>query len=776
MSEELEEQQTPTPFVEPSTEISASNTTGVPAPRKRSAEELEDIVEEAAERFRTASDDDRDNIRAQKEDIKFVYQSGAQWSDEVRERWGKDPVLEFPQLKQFVHQVVNDQRQNRPGVRIHPAGAQASNDIAELYQGLVRGIENHSQGEAVYDTGYQFAVVGGRGYWRVLSEYEKPDSFNQVLKLRAINDPSTVRMDLEFQEPDASDCNYYFITERLQRSTFEQRWPDCDAVTWAPDGDAAYWYDGKDIIVIADYYRRVSQKRVLVMLVNGQVGFLDELEAQMGKIPKLAIKVQRETDDYRVEWFKIAGGQQVLAEYTWPGRTIPVICDMGDNIMVDGKRVFQGLVRQARDAQRMYNYEKSLKALLISMYPLAPFVASDEAIEGRETMWDNANKARYSTLIYNAKDENGQPIPRPERMQFGAVPAALSEAMQSDKEDIKAIIGMYQNNLGMNSQEVSGRAILAREKQGNNATFHFADNHSRAIALTGRIIVECAPTFYDTERLVPIIKADDTHEMVTLNQQSVQQDAQGMIQAFKLNDIAQGEYAVTVEAGPSYATQREQTRDYMIQLVQANPAVMQIGGDIIVKSMDFPDADELAERLQLVMPPPIQQHLQSKTQGMKVPPQVAQQMMELQGQLQQMQQGIQQLQQENQQLKAGVTQKIEASKLDADVTLQKAGLDAETELKKATIIAETSKEKALIDAQTKLFIEQMNNEAAATVPVAAPLENSMQPMMALTEQIAEMARVLAMPRRSVLELDANGEVMGAVSMPHDGAPSAGMAP
>jgi DNA-binding ferritin-like protein len=666
---------------------------GTPELRKKGKRrDDEEILKEAKERYEDASDRDRKNIEDAKSDTKFVYIAGEQWDPEVKRRWGDDPVLEFPQLKQFVNQVVNDQRQNRPGIRIHPAGPNSSDKTAEILQGHARNIEYDCNAEAIYDNGFQSAVVGGRGFWRWTSEYENEMTFDQKLKLCPINDASTVRIDLDYQEPDASDMNFIFVEERLTKEQFEKRWPDADAVSWQPNEDNADWYNGKDEIVIADYYRRTCTKRVLVMMSDGNKGWKDQMPKGIMLPPDVTIIAERESDVYAVEWFKIAGGEQILEEYDWPGKTIPVVMCVGDTIIIDGKRVFQGLIRQAKDAQRMYNYEKSMKALHLSLGALAPWIAAEGQIEGYEEIWRSANKTRHSVLPYKQTDYNGQPAPPPQRAQPMPIQSGWAEAAQSDKEDIKSIIGMYQNSLGMHSQEVSGRAILAREKQGDNSTFHFADNMSRAIALTGRIYLEVVGTFYDEERIITTISDDDTRMQVTVNQQHQQYDpVAGMWSAIKGNDLSQGDYAVTVESGPSYATAREQTRDYMMQLVQSDPQILAIGGDIIVKAMDFPDADKLAERMQAMMPPPIQQLLQADKAkmgqgGPPDPAQLMQQVQEMSQQLQQAQQMMQQAQQHMQELESG--QQAKMAQVQSDEKVAVARLQSEEQLAQMRIASE----------------------------------------------------------------------------------------
>jgi hypothetical protein len=627
------------------------------------------ILEEACERYEYIQSADSHNKKASESDFEFTYKNGADWPQDAKERReaAGEPCLSFPMLRQFVNQVANDQRQNRPGVRAHPAGDDTTKDDADLVQGLVRGIEYESSAEAAYDTGFHHAVVGGRGYWRIVSEYERADSFNQVLRIKRIVDPGTVDLDPDFMEPDGSDRNYGFVSEVVPKVDFEARWPKADAVSWTPAENAGKWYtDDRKSVVVADYYRRVCTHDDLWMLTDGSIVFKSDYPAgaqlPMGQdgLP-LSIAQDHEGEDisrptkrYSVEWYKIAGGEQILETYDWPGTIIPVICCMGDEIVLNGKRVYQGLVRPAHDAQRMYNYRRSAEAGRLTLATKAPYLAAWESVEGLEQFWKNANKVSYGFLPYRAFDKEGKPLPSPSRTPPATVETGWAESAQQDKQDMRATMGMYENSLGLHGQETSGRAILAREKQGDNATFHFVDNLSRAIALTGKIIVEVLPYFYDTARSVMHVGLDGARSVKQINQ--ALPAGEMTPDAKPENDIRTGKFAITVEAGPSYATKREESADKLGQLVQAYPPLMQVAGDLVVKAQDMPDSDEIAERLRATLPPQIQQMLQAKEQGQD--PQVQQ----LSQQLQQVQQQAQQALQGMQQQLQGAMQQVEQYK------------------------------------------------------------------------------------------------------------------
>lgn len=727
---------------------------------KAKKEDYKDVLSRARKRFAYVAEYDMDNRKAQREDTEFVYKPNASWSEKTRKarEAAGDPCMSFGQLKQYVNQVVNDQRQNRPGIRIHPASGDASEEVAETLQGLIRGIEYDSRAEAVYDCGYQHSVVGGRGYWRIVSKYESPSSFNQKLVIKRIPDPLAVYLDPDYQEPDGGDRNYGFVVEAIPVDEFEDHYPQAQKVNVeeVPEG----WVED-DHIIVADYYERECVKRKLVALSDGNSFYEDELP----KLPAgVTVVDEREVDTYVVAWYKIAGGDQVLEKHDWPGEIIPIVCTMGDEIILEGTRHFQGLTTHAKGAATLFDFGMTQQAISLSLTPRAPYVAAKAAIAGYEPLWNDANNSNYSVLPFNHLDEQGNPIPVPQRQQPSTPDSGWLNWTQQMSGLIKSTIGMYENSLGQRAGETSGRAILAREKQGDNSTFHFQDNLSRAIALTGRIIVGCIPTFYDTQRIVQIVGTDDTRDTVVINEETI--DPAAPLEAIRRNDVTVGKYAVTVQAGPSYATKRQETAELLMGMVSAYPPLMQVAGDLVIKAQDVPDADVIAERLKLTLPPPILQAIQAKEQeknGQKpVDPAVQAQMMQMQQQMEQMGQEMQMLAQENQQLKTGEQAKIQAAQVDAETKMQTAQMDAEIktqamaadteakltqaqidaqiEMQKAQLQAETALKKAELEAQTKIVIAQMSQPAEGEQE--AP-EADDKPMLAVMQALAESMQNLA---------------------------------
>jgi hypothetical protein len=423
------------------------------------------------------------------------------------------------------------------------------------------------------------------------------------------------------------------------------------------------WWAGDETVTVADYYERHCTKRKLVALSTGMVAWWDEIKPMFNGVMPRDSRT-RDVDIYSVTWVTIAGGEQVLEEHHWPGTMIPIIQCSGDEIFVDGRRIFQGLITQAKSTQQLFNYGMTQQAIHLSLTPRAPYVAAAGQVDNYIDQWKNANSRNWGVLLYDPMTVDGQLVPAPQRTAPSSPDTGWIQWNQQMTGLMKSIIGMYENNLGQRGNEVSGRAIMAREQQGDNATFHYADNFGRAIAHTGRVCLEVIPYFYDAEQIVTIIGEDGKRKPVPINKELPAQvdPVTGAIQAIVQNDIKKGKYSVTIDSGPSYQTKRMEQADTMNQLVKVAPQLMEIGPDLILKVQDVPGIEEFAERARVMLPPPIQQMLAAKDAG-EDPQKAAllQQLQQAQQQLQQFQQGMQDMQHQMQMLQKDKEASIAAS-------------------------------------------------------------------------------------------------------------------
>ena len=588
------------------------------------------IIVRVKKRFNLAAELESEGRIERLDDVKFV-RLGQQWPDSVkrdRERPGQErPMLTINRLFQFRNQIINEIRQNRPGIKVRPVDDDSDIETAEIMQGLIRHIQDASRADIAYDTAAEWQVDTGLGYLRIITEYCDDDSFNQNIIIKRVVDPNKVYFDPESTEPDGSDAKWAFVVEDWSLDEFKMEWPDADTTGWndGVTGDAQGWF-GKDFVRVAEYFEIESKKRTLVQMQDGATGWKDDLPEEFHHL----IASERQSFDKKCMWYKI-GGDKVLDKTELPTSFIPVIPVIGNEVWVEGKRHVHGLTRFAKDPARQYNYMQSANTEVMALAPKVPYIVAEGQIDGYEQDWMNSNRHNIPVLTYNPISFNGTIVGAPQRQQGVTTNPGFESAMQRAVDDMKASMGIFDASLGNREGHQSGKAILSQQNQANVGNFHFSDNLNRSIRQAGRIIVEMIPKIYDTQRVIRILGEDEQPKQITINPDQPQSKTEetneqgGVKSIYNLNV---GKYDVIVDSGPSYATKRQEAAESMMAFVQSDPNILQIAGDLIVRNLDWPGADEIADRMKVMLPPQIQKEISSdETDGQpKVDPQIEQQM------------------------------------------------------------------------------------------------------------------------------------------------------
>lgn len=633
--------------------------------------EKRDLLAEAKEAFAAAHEAETNNRTLAAEDLRFS-RLGEQWPDQIRKQYETDgrPMLTINRLPAFIRQVVNDARQNKPSIKVHPADDKADVATAHIINGLIRNIEYTSNADVAYDTATECAVSMGWGYLKVDLDYAFDDTFDLDLSIERVSDPFSIYGDPTCMDADSANWNSAFETEWLTDEEFEDQYPNEDPSSWSGDNSEHWTGEGK--VLIAKWWRREEVKRKVLLMTDGRVLDKDDAEKVMADdpafgeitkldmlangvdpdtgalIPPVTIKAERETRSHKVTRHVMNGGEIIKTE-KWPGRYIPIIPVYGDEVIDDkGKRHLRSLIRDAKDPQRMFNYWRSKATELVALAPKTPWIGPRGTFKTDARRWATANTENHPYLEFDMVA--GSQGPQRQPLDTGAAAGALQEAMNAS-DDIKATIGIFDAGMGSQGNETSGRAILARQRESDTSTFHFQDNMSRAIRHTGRILIDLIPKVYNSERIIRVMGEDGVPSNVPLMRPVPVQMGQGMPQVMedapngeqmpgagqatpgqakppqiKTFDLSQGKYDLTVTTGPSYTTKREETAVQMTEMMRAFPQIIPIAGDLLVKNLDWQGAEEIAERLKAVLPVPLNGGL---------PPEVQQQMQAMGAQLEQ---------------------------------------------------------------------------------------------------------------------------------------------
>jgi hypothetical protein len=524
------------------------------------------------------------------------------------------PTLTINKLPQHVHQVTNDMRQNRPGAKVIPVDDNADVEVANIFNGMIRHIEYISDADVAYDTACENQVAYGEGYIRILTEYCDSNTFDQDIKIGRIRNSFSVYMDPLIQDPTGADAKWCFITEDVTRAEYERMYPDAAPISTLQslgvgDQSMSNWLN-EDTVRIADYYYVDYTKRTLHLYPGNQTAFAGTPEDKQFKAYFGDPVNKRIVQDTKVKYCKI-NGYEILAENEWAGKWIPIIRIVGNEFEVDGRLYVSGLVRNAKDAQRMYNYWVSQEAEMLALAPKAPFIGYGGQFENYEDKWKTANTNNWPYLEVNpdVTDGQGAVLPLPQRAQPPMASSGLLQAKSGAAEDIKSTTGQYNASLGMGSNERSGKAILARQKEGDVGTYHYGDNLARGVRHIARQLVDLIPKIYDTERIARVIGEDGETKMAKINPEQEMPvkeiiDERGIV-IEKIYNPGVGKYDVVATTGPGYATKRQEALEAMAQLLQGNPQLWQVAGDLFVKNMDWPGAQEMSQRFKKTIDPKI---------------------------------------------------------------------------------------------------------------------------------------------------------------------------
>jgi len=667
-------------------------------------------IADAIKFLQFANEADQMNRSEALEDLKFA--AGDQWPVEIQNSRVLEarPCLTVNKVDAYCRQLANQMRQQRPRIKVHGMNTESDARMAEIIQGICRHVEVQSDADAAYDKAGDFAVRMGWGYWRVTTDYVRDDSFDQEIYIRAIDNPFTVYFDPNSVLPDGSDAETVLITTVISKENFKKMYPNAETqqgFTMRGTGDTNPEWVMKEDIRLAEYFYTERKSIKIHLLSDGSSVKSDELPPQeVLDAAGITIVETRNSFEKKIKWCKLTS-MEVLEEGEWAGKYIPIIPVYGQETVVENKKKKFGIVRMAKDPQRMYNFWQTSLTESVALAPKAKWLLAEGQDEGHENEWAQANIKSMPVLRYKQTDIDGKPAPVPQRLQPEPPPAGIMAAAQSMTTDLMQVVGIF-DPAQLPQGNISGKALQGQQQQVDMTNFHYYDNLTRSIRQCGRVILDLIPKIYDRERVMRIIGDDGKPEILTINQFG--QDEEGITKI--LNDVTVGDYDIVMDTGPGYNSKRQEAVDSMMALFAADPTLIQQAGDLLVRNMDFPGAETIADRLAVNNP------LAKVDDKSKVPPRIQMELQQLSAQNQQLQKAMQDMQvyiQQRQDIE-GVKQDAETKRKLMDVTAKA----HDTELRE-----ETSRRNKDIDNDTKIEIEQLKAQIAL---ILANMSNSQADM------------------------------------------------
>lgn len=573
---------------------------------------MEYNLEDATEEWDACKNFYGDNYDESKKDWQFLHGDG-QWDErdiKARKEQGR-PALTLNQLLPYAQQIVNDIRQARMAVRVTPVDEDADKDTAEVLQGIIRNIENQSDASTAYSTAALNAVGAGIGWLRIRVDYADNTTFDQEIYIERVLDFTSVYIDPSSTALDGHDAEFGFIRMDYRKERFAELYPDAEPISF---DDAT---TQSDYVCVVEYFRKYYKTDTLyqIRLIDGSIQVINGEQKQT--LDDDGTVVYEELDSRKVDipYVKhciLNGEENPISETEFPSDYIPLVPVIGEEVYIDDKREFHSLIRQAKDAQRMYNYYSTTSTELTAMQPKAPWIAPVGSFKSYGDDWANANNSNAPYLEYDVvHDKNDQRVEPPVRQQPFQGSAGMMQAAATAKEDIRLAIGMPQANMGERGNEVSGIAIRNRQVEGDNATFHFVDNLATSIQQIGRILVNMIPRLYSERKIARIMGEDDEVRNVPINQPFVKEGGQERAmspndkESTGIYDLGLGKYDVVCDVGAAYSSKRQETADKLIQLISAQPELASVTGDLLFKALDIPMGDQIADRLKSTMDPSI---------------------------------------------------------------------------------------------------------------------------------------------------------------------------
>lgn len=562
-------------------------------------ESEEQFLQEMRENYDRGVEADDHNRIAMLEDIEFTY--GDQWDPVVRAAREKrrKPVLKVNRLPAYVAQIVNNRLVNETEIRVYPE-RDGTKEVAELRQGLLRAIFKSPESDFARDEAMKYQVIGGVGYFALTTAYASDEVFDQNIVFEPVTDPLSVVLDPLAELPCGGDAEYGFRCSNIPRKAFKKRYPwasmdDFDSGSHARSHE---WFS-QDAIKVAAYWRMVERgKKTIVLTTEGEhkVVMPDsglDVEAALealvaaGRIatrpdgaPYIKEVPNRVAEMYLCSGSSILEGPRVLN-----CSSIPIFRVPGWELR-NGDRTYRwGLVRFMKDPQRLHNYQRSLLAEQMVAAPRNKWIATQEAVSGREKDWENSHLTDNPLLIYNS--EGG----KPERVPAPPVDQALLTETQMTTQDLRDVSNIHEASLGMKSNEVSGKAIQARQSMTDLGSFIYADRLRLAEERAAKVCNELIPTVFDATRVITIMGAEDKITQAVINDP-----------ANPLTDISVGKYGLAVTTGPATITKRALAAEAMMTFVNAAPESAQLVMDLVAEAQDWPKATEFARRFKAAMP------------------------------------------------------------------------------------------------------------------------------------------------------------------------------
>jgi hypothetical protein len=358
--------------------------------KKLTKTDNEKIIKEALNRFEIAQNAERNNRQMAVDDAKFVHVKNGQWDEASIQKRKNRPRYTINRIAGAIDQLTGNQRQQNIGIDVKPMSGESNEEKAKIFDGIIRSIEKQSKATNSYDVAFDEVVTGGYGAWRILTEFNDDDIFLQDIVIEPITSAcSSVWFDPSAKKYDKRDAGWCFLTLMMTVEAFKDKYPDAEISDFAQEkfnsGSCQSWFVN-GMVRVAEYWKKIRITKHIAQLSDGRIIDLDEEKDVIDELAVNGITVvnQRKVNSHKVVSYIMNGAEVLSQEMPWAGKFIPIIPVFGKVTNIEGIDYVRGLVRNAIDPQRIYNYATSSAIEATALTPKDPIWLTTMQAEGHE--------------------------------------------------------------------------------------------------------------------------------------------------------------------------------------------------------------------------------------------------------------------------------------------------------------------------------------------------------------------------------------------------------
>lgn len=540
---------------------------------------------------------DTDQREAARDAKLFIYKRDGQWEQRAWDIMDGRFRGTFDMCGPIVDNIAGEIEQSDFTLRVSPSGGDASEDTAELFDGIIRNIRNISNAEEAFNQAGRGVVISGFDCLEVVQDWVDADAFEQDLFIRRIPDAiNSVWFEAGSTRQDRSDAKWACVLTAISVPEYKERFPKGSKQSVSTDEKTSeYWHKAEKVLIGRIVYKKPKTVE-LVRMTDGSVYEVDEkFESIVDELAQSGIteEKRRVRKTHKVYSRLFDNGGWLTDEQETVFTDLPIVPVYGNFEIIENKVVYSGKIEKLYDQQRSLNYAMSRDIEDGALSP-SPTVWMTEAMsEGHD--YSRMNIDRHGVRHFNVDDDNINLTP-----QYTGGPQS-SPGLQTTIANMQQMIGstanMFNAQQGNANPTQSGVAGAQQIEQGNIGSIKWFKSLEIAICQIGKVLINAIPKVYDSTRQVRLLNEDGTGKMITLNTMVFDSQSQKMVE---INDLSKGQYDVVCDVGPAFNNQQKEMAAAFLEMSSIVPGLADIGSDIWVKNQQTPGMDQIAERLRKI--------------------------------------------------------------------------------------------------------------------------------------------------------------------------------